>query len=236
MKHYEHLCDILSPFVRSGWISRTSGAVLLAFTLPFCGCLSRPPLNERTFAFSAPAPLTTNEPPRHGVLRIQSLQISPPFDGRSFIYRTGEFAYDPDPYAGFLGLPAEQLAGPVSEILRGNGCFGDVVETGSEAQPDALVDITLTQLYGDIRKPGAPFAVLAMRVTLLEATNGLPGRVILQRDYSRRISMASTSPAALIAGWNRAMVQILDEVASDFRSHAIEDQRHGERGGTFSEK
>ena len=61
-----------------------------------------------------------------------------------------------------------------------------------------------------------------MRVTFFEATNGLPGKVILQQNYSRRIPMTSTAPAALMEGWNRALVEILAEVASDFCSQAIE--------------
>jgi cholesterol transport system auxiliary component len=236
MKDCQHLSGIISSIVHSRWSARIFGSLLLAFTCTFCGCLSRPPLNEQTFAFSTPALLTTNAPTGHRLLRIKSLQISPPFDGRSFIYRTGEFSYERDPYAEFLGLPAEQLAAPVSEILYGNGCFSDVAEAGSADQPNALVEVTITQLYGDIRKPKAPFAVLAMQVTFLEATNGLPGKVVIQRNFSRRIPMTSTTPAGLMAGWNRALVEILAEAASDFRSKAISEQGYEDRGGHLSKK
>ncbi|MGA2248692.1 MAG: hypothetical protein ABSH48_27370 [Verrucomicrobiota bacterium] len=193
-------------------------------------------MNEQTFAFSAPVWLTTNKPATQMVLGIKSLQISPPFDGHLFVYRTGEFSYERDPYAGFLGLPVEQLAAPVGEMLCSSGCFDDVVEAGSAVQPDALVGIVITQLYGDIRKPKSPFAVFAMQVEFMKATNGLPGKVILQRNYSRRIPTTSTAPAALMEGWNQALVGILAEVASDFRSQAIEEQRRADRGGNVSQK
>ena len=156
MKHYEHFSGIVSSFLHSRWIVRISGVALLAFTFTFCGCLSRPPLNEQTFAFSTPALPATKGPASHRVLGIKSLQIAPPFDGRSLIYRTGEFAYQRDPYAGFLGLPAEGLVAPVSEMLRQDGCFSAVVEAGSAVQPDTLVEITINQLYGDIRKRKVP--------------------------------------------------------------------------------
>lgn len=236
MKNYEQLGGILTSLLHSRWSTRIFGSLLLAFTLSFCGCLSRPALNEQTFAFSTPALLTINGPASHRVLGIKSLQIAPPFDGRLFVYRTGEFSYERDPYAGFLCLPAEQLVAPISEIFRKNGRFSDVVTAGSATQPDVSVDITITQLYGDIRKPKTPFAVLAMRVTFLEVTNGLPGEVILQRNYARRIPMASTAPAELMAGWNRALVQILGEVASDYRSQAINEQHNEQRGGNWSLK
>jgi cholesterol transport system auxiliary component len=236
MKQHEHLSGIMSSILHSRWSKRISVSMLLAFTLTFCGCLSRPPLNKQTFAFSTPLVNATNGAAIRRLLRIQSLQISPPFDGRSFIYRTGEFLYERDPYAGFLGQPAEQLAGPVSEILRRSGCFSDVVEPGSPVRPDDLVDITITQLYGDIRKPKAPFAVLAMRVTFLKVTNDLSGRVMLEQSYSRRISIASTTPAALMAGWNRALVEILAEVAADFRTQEINEQLRDNSGDNLSQK
>lgn len=236
MKHYEQLGSVMSSILRSRWGARIFGTLVFAFTFTFCGCLSRPALNKQTFAFSAPLLLATNGPATQRVLGIKSLQIAPPFDERSFIYRTGEFSYERDPYAGFLGLPVEQLAAPVSDILRRNGCFSDVVEADSAVQPDDLADITITQLYGDIRKPKASFAVLAMRVIFLEATNGLSGRVILQRNYSRRIPMTSTTPAALMAGWNQALVEILGEVASDFRSQGVNEPRREDRDGDLSQK
>ncbi|HEX5399331.1 MAG TPA: ABC-type transport auxiliary lipoprotein family protein [Verrucomicrobiae bacterium] len=234
MKYHEHHWGILSSIFQSRWSAKILGVVLLAST--FCGCLSRPPLNIQTYAFSTPAFPATNGPAGHPVLAIKSLQISPPFDGRSFVYRTGEFSYERDPYAGFLSLPAEQLVEPVSEILSQSNRFKNVVAAGNAAQPDVSADITITQLYGDIRKPKAPFAVLAMWVTFREVTNGLPGEVILHRNYARRIPMASTAPAALMAGWNRALVQILDEVASNFRSQEINEQHREDHGGNLSQE
>ena len=164
-----------------------------------------------------PTPSATTAPASVRVLAIRKLQIAPPFDGRSFVYRTGEFSYERDPYAGFIGLPADILAGPIAELLHGDGGFSAVVKMGSAARPDTLIEINITELYGDIRKPGSPSAVLAMQVILTEAKNGLPGKVILQENYSRRIPMKSTAPAALMAAWNEALVEIFADIASDLR-------------------
>jgi len=209
---------------------RVSGAALLAFAFTFCGCLSRPPLNKQTFAFGIPTLVATNATRGERVLCIRSLQIASPFDGRSLVYRTGEFSYRGDPYAEFLSSPAELLITPVSGLLRGNGCFSAVVQPGSAVKPDTLIEISIYRLYGDIRKPGNPGAVLAVQVTFLDTTNGLPGRVVLQQNYSRQIPINSTAPAALMEGWNQALVAIFAEVTSDFRRQEIEGQRHEYRG------
>lgn len=218
MKPREHFTATTSVFLRSRWLVWISGTILLAFAFTFCGCVSRPALNEQTFAFSSQTLSAANSISNGHVLEIRTLQIAPPYDERPFIYRTGEFSYQRDPYAGFLGLPAAGLAAPASEMLRRDGGFSEVVQPGSAVEPDTLVEITISQLYGDIRKPRSPYAVLAMQVTFMDATNGLPGKGILQRDYSRRIPMESTAPAALMAAWNQALAGIFADAASDFRS------------------
>lgn len=182
------------------------------------GCLSRPSIKTQTFAFSVPMEIATNNPPANRLLGIRSLQIAPPFDGRSLVYRTADFSYERDPYAEFLSSPAQELAASIGGILTSDGCFGAVVEMGSAAKPDTLVEINVSQLYGDIRNPASPCAVLAMQAIFVKATNGLPGNVILQRSYSRRIRVGSATAAAFLKGWNEALVDIFAEVKSDLRS------------------
>jgi ABC-type uncharacterized transport system auxiliary subunit len=197
-------------------------AALLAFAFTFSGCLSRAPMKIETFAFSAPTMNETNSVAGRRVLSIRALQIDPPFDGRSLVYRTGEFSYQRDPYAQFLSLPADALTAPITEMLRTDGRFSEVVKTGSAVRPNTLAEININELYGDIRKPGSPNAVLAMQVIFMNATNGLPSDVILQKKYSRRIPMISATPAALMEGWNQALDEIFADVASDLRSREIQ--------------
>jgi ABC-type uncharacterized transport system auxiliary subunit len=192
------------------------GLLSLAFVLS--GCLTRPAIKTQTFAFSVPLMVTTNGAPKGRVLSIRTLEIAPPFDGRSLVYRTGDFSYERDPYAEFLSSPAEELVASISGILSANGCFSAVVGMGSAVTPNTLVEINISQLYGDIRNPGSPYAVLAMQVVFVNAKNGVPGNVILQRSYSRRIPVKSATAAAFMKGWNEALVEIFGEVASDFRN------------------
>jgi ABC-type uncharacterized transport system auxiliary subunit len=193
--------------------------ILFAFALS--GCLSRAPLKKETLAFS-PNLSHTNETTSGGVLAIRSLQVAPPFEGLSLVYRTGEFSYDQDPYAMFLGSPATLLVPAVSDILVNNGCFRAVVKPGSAVKPDMLAEINVSQLYGDIRQPEKPSAVLAMQIVLMDATNGMPGRIILQKNYSSQVPIKSTSPTALMEGWNQALQKILADVESDFTNRAVQ--------------
>jgi hypothetical protein len=166
------------------------------------------------------------------VLSIRALQIAAPFDGRSLVYRTGDYSYERDPYAEFLSSPAQELASSISGLLTADRCFGSVVEMGSAAKPDIMVEIYISQLYGDIRKPESPFAVLSMQVIFVRSTNDLTGKVILQRNYSRRIPVKSASAAEFMNGWNQALVEIFAEVKTDLRNREnarIEIKRRASR-------
>ena len=198
--------------------SRMGIWALPVLALALGGCLSRAPIHEQTFAFGAPVVNATNAPAGARLVRIKSLQIDPMFDSRSLVYRTGEFSYTRDPYAEFLGSPADVLLTPITELLRSDGCFSAVVNAGSAARPDTLAEINVSQLYGDLRKSGSPNAALAIQITFLDATNGMAGKVIFQKYYSRTIPMESATPAALMKAWNRALTEIFDEMASDFRA------------------
>jgi cholesterol transport system auxiliary component len=189
---------------------------LLACICTLTGCLSRPALNKQTFAFSAPANAYTNVVASDRVLGIRNLQIAAPFEGRSLVYRTGEFSYVRDPYAEFLEPPTEELMAPVCGWLRSNGDFSSVVEAGSSLKPDTLVEISVSRLFGDFRQPEHPAAILTMRFVFFDATNGVPGKAIYQQEYSRNIPLNAPTAVALMEGWNQALSEILAEASSDF--------------------
>src|SRR5271163_889849 len=88
--------------IRSRWAASNFATFLLVCICGLTGCISRPALNKQTFAFSAPAISATNVVAINRVLGIRNLQIATPFEGRSLVYRTGEFSYVRDPYAEFL--------------------------------------------------------------------------------------------------------------------------------------
>lgn len=208
----------------SRWVARIVAGLLLPGVCGLTGCLSRPALNKKTFTFDAPPISATNVVAGGRVLGIRSLQIAAPFDGRSFVYRTGEFSYARDPYAGFMELPAEELLAPVRGWLRNGGNFSAVTEAGSALRPDTLVEISVSRLFGDFRQPEHPAAVLTMQFVFFDAPNGVPGRVILQKDYSRRMPLDAPTAAALMDGWNQVLAEILAEVSADFRPSKSREQ------------
>jgi ABC-type uncharacterized transport system auxiliary subunit len=197
--------------------------LLLACVCGLTGCLSRPGMSKQTFTFGMPAIDTTNVVAGDRVLGIRSLQIAAPFEGRSLVYRIGEFSYVRDPYAEFLESPEEELKAPVRAWFRNKGDFSAVKESGSASKPDTMVEISVSQLFGDFRQPEHPAAILTIRFVFFDAANGVPGKVILEQEYSRNVPLNAPTAAALMEGWNQALAEILTEVSSDF---ARKTERH----------
>jgi ABC-type uncharacterized transport system auxiliary subunit len=191
---------------------------ILAAVLALCGCLSKPPLHKQTFTFGAPPAVPGSAVGGDRVLGIRHLQIVPPFDGRSLVYRTGEFSYVRDPYAEFLDPPEEEMIAQVRGWLRRTGGFSDVVDASSALKPNTVVEIRVNELFGDFRRSEHPSAVVTMHLVFFEARNGAPTKPILQQEYSRSIPVTAPSAAALMEGWNQAFGGIFAEVASDLRS------------------
>jgi ABC-type uncharacterized transport system auxiliary subunit len=108
------------------------------------------------------------------------------------------------------------LRAPVCGRWREAGTFAAVSDAGSALKPDTLVEIQVSQLYGDFRPSENAAAVLSMRFVFFDAPKGVPGKVILQQEYSRSIPLEARNPATLVKGWNQALAQILDTAALDF--------------------
>jgi hypothetical protein len=151
------------------------------------------------------------------VATLRTLVVAPVFENRPLVYRTGEASYELDPYAEFLVAPSRQLVQPITAYLRLAGVFRDVSERDSAVKPDHWLEVYVTELYGDFRPNEEPAAVFSMRVLLLDPTRA-PPHVLVARDYSRRVAIPQRAAAALVAGWNTALEQIMDEVAADVKA------------------
>jgi len=184
--------------------------------LCLAGCLSRPALVRAYFSFASPPPQDPSPTGQAQILGIRGLNVDAPFDSQSFIYRTGPFSFERDPYAEFLVPPARDLLAPVCAHFRRNGSFADVVKPDSALRPNALVEITVTQLYGDFRNPGHAAAVLAMHCVFFKAAAADPGTVLLDREFTRSIPLKQSTASAVMAGWNEALQQIVVSACADF--------------------
>ena len=188
--------------------------ILLLAGLVCNGCLSKPSLKTEMFAFQNPPPAKTTSTSGR-VIAVHSVDISALFNNNSFTYRTGPQSYETDPYANFMASPQETIAIAVRAHLRSNGYFKDVVEPGSLVNADEIVDVHVFELYGDFSEPGHAAAVLSMRISLYRSEAAKGEQLILQKDYSRRIPLQKNTAAAVMAGWDKALGEIMTQFTDD---------------------
>lgn len=172
-------------------------------------CVSRPPLVRERYAFTVPAPAPPS-PAATIRLALPSPEVAAAFDRASFVYRTAEGAFEPDPYAQLLAPPRELLGEALRGHLRASGRFGEVTRTTRNA--DLVARVTVTELYGDFRDPHAPAAVL----TLVMAVES-PGRrgPAQARGFSHRVPIAARRPEALARGLDEAVAKVAAEMAAN---------------------
>ena len=149
-----------------------------------------------------------------GVLQIRSFRASPRFDGKKFVYRTGDWTYRTDYYNEFLASPRTILMEETQRWLASSGLFGQVLGPAAAAEADCFLEGTLVALYADYRDRSAPLAVLEMQVFLMDS---VPGRfvVLFHKDYREEAPMEAPGPEALVEGWSEALSRILTALEKD---------------------
>jgi len=179
------------------------------------GCSSGPHWKRQGFAFSMPAdPPATNA--SETITSLSRVSISPIFQSRSFTYRMAENSYEQDPYAGFLVPPERALAEPIRAWMRTSGAYGRVVEPGSGITPNIIVEVSVTELYGDFRKPTQPTSTMGMHFICCETQDGAPRRVVLDKFLSHSTPLERKNASALMAAWDADLREIMNEINSAF--------------------
>ena len=181
----------------------------------FIGCASDSKWKRQVFAFSLPADRPTANAQTNLVALIR-VSISPRFQSRSFTYRKAENTYEQDPYAGFLVPPERALAEPIRAWMRANGVFGRVVEPGSGLTPTLVAEVSVNELYGDLRQASRPVGTMEIHFICYEVKDGDAGRIVLDRVCARETPLARKTPDALMAAWDADLREIMEEINSEY--------------------
>jgi len=179
------------------------------------GCASGPRWKQQEFAFSVPSPLGAANTTSN-VVALERVTISPLFQSRSFTYRIGENAYEYDPYASFLIAPERAFAESIRAWMNSCGVFGHVVGSRSGLIPDLIVEASVNQLYGDFRNTSHLKATMQVRFLFYRVKDDNQRIIVLDKACTRVTELTRKTPAALMAGWDTDLSEIMKEIASDY--------------------
>jgi uncharacterized lipoprotein YmbA len=182
---------------------------LIMTALSACSLPKRPAL-ESTSWMVAPERTGTPYKPRTDLwLKMGPVSTTPPFDGKSMVYRLGDQRYEKDFYNIYSALPNEMIGNATRQWLNNAQIFSMTVGQGNGFSPYYILQISVEEFYGDYRV--RPEAVVAVEFFLTATDPQKRNPVVGKNRYTKRIVLKDNSPQALILGQQEALSQILKE-------------------------
>jgi hypothetical protein len=182
---------------------------LLVLGLAACSLPSRAPVSPSSFMIN---PERIGEPlkARTGYwLKIGSVSVAAPYDGRSLVYRLGDQRFEKDFYNIYTALPAEMIANAEREWINKSGIFAAAVGQSNSFFPYYTLQATVDEFYGDYRV--RPEAVVSIEFFLTVQSSGKTNPLLGNNRYTKRIILKDNTPEALVAGQQQALAEILKE-------------------------
>ncbi len=141
--------------------------------------------------------------------RVGTIAVNAPYDRSPFVVRRSDGSVAFDAYNEFAAAPSALLRAPVRAQLAKDGRFGHVVSPSSVVNADAAVEVMVTDLSLDCRKPGERKARAAVSVDVVKTGRG-PRAVALSGDgASEADATAGDYSAAFSAAFNEALAEAL---------------------------
>jgi len=192
------------------------------------GCFSVNRPNPKVLAYALEAPRPPGLPTRQGpaglparqgpaglVLKVRPLRVEQMFASLKLAYKTPGPTWESDYYNEFFVPPAQMITAIVEDWLRASGVAGQVAPATSTLEAGCLVEGNAHELYGDYSAPAAPKAVCEIELLLIDQCDPDASRILFHKTYRRADPIAARKPQALVAGWDKALTEIMTAFEAD---------------------
>ena len=176
-------------------------------TLLACGLPSRPPIETTSWLVSPTRTGPAHQPRTDIWLRMGSVSVTTPFDGKSLVYRLGDNRYEKDFYNVYAALPNEMVSNATRQWMNQANIFSMTVGQSTSFFPFYTLQASVEEFYGDYRM--RPEAVVTVEFFLTVTTAGIEKPLIGSNRYTKRVALANNTPAALVQGEQEALAEIL---------------------------
>jgi uncharacterized lipoprotein YmbA len=187
--------------------------VLLACSLP-----TRAPVTPTTWLV---APQRTAAPLQQQSkywLKIGSVSVAPPFDGKSLVYRIGDQRYEKDFYNVYSSIPSEMIGNAEREWINKTNIFAVAVGQNNSFFPYYTLQATVNEFYGDYRVK--PEAVVSVEFFLTVTNSGKTNPLLGSNRYTKRIALKDNTPEALVLGQQQALAEIFQQYEEQLYKYA----------------
>lgn len=193
-------------------------AFVIATALMACSLPSRAPVTPASWMV---APERTGAPLKVRTdfwLKVGTVSVAPPFDGKSLVYRLSDQRYEKDFYNVYSAIPSEMIANSEREWLNKAGIFSATVGLNSSFFAYYTLQATVSEFYGDYRVK--PEAVVSVEFFLTVTNAGKGNPLIGTNRYTKRIALKDNTPQALVLGQQQALAEILKQYEEQLYKYA----------------
>jgi hypothetical protein len=191
------------------YFSRFAAIIFVMIAVSACSLPKQSAL-ETTSWMIAPERTGTPYKPRTDLwLKMGPASTTPPFDGKSLVYRLGDQRYEKDFYNIYSVLPNEMVSNATRQWLNSAQIFSMTVGQGNSFFPYYVLQTSIEEFYGDYRV--RPEAVVTIEFFLTVTDPQKRNPVIGKNRYTKRVLLKDNTPQALVLGQQEALAQILKE-------------------------
>jgi uncharacterized lipoprotein YmbA len=151
-------------------------------------------------------------------LKVGSISVTPPSDGKSMVYRLGDQRYEKDFYNVYSAIPSEMIGNATRQWLNNANIFRATVGQSNSFFPYYTLQASVEEFYGDYRV--RPEAVVTIEFFLSVTNSGKTNPLIGANRYSRRVALKDNTPGALAMGQQQALAEILKQYEGELYKYS----------------
>lgn len=193
--------------------SRTIAVITAIAAAPAgCSILDRTELGGAQFLLS-PAEQQPVAGAAIGSVRIEPFSAVPPFDGRSFLYRTTDGTWRADAHNGFMSAPTNMLREACVRACARSGRFTLVGTDELSIRPDFTLDAVVESFFADYADGRGGTAVVELRAYLVDL-RGARTRVVAQLLGRGTEPVKGETPGDVAAAFSAASSQAIHAIVT----------------------
>ncbi len=192
--------------------------IFFVMSLSVFSCAPKKPAIERNHYILE---LSREQPPRQksisAALAVRDFSVSPGYQGREIIYKTDKSIARADFYNHYFVLPGPMMAQLTRSWIRDSGLFASVIPMSSHKVADYVLEGAVSSIYGDLRNPAQPGAVVEINFLLLKNSD-FDFEIVFQKKYRSETKMRDHGAPFLIEALNACLKDILASLEKDLAS------------------
>jgi hypothetical protein len=191
------------------YFSRFAAIIFVMTAVSACSLPKQSALGTTSWMIAPERTGTPYKPRTDLWLKMGPASTTPPFDGKSLVYRLGDQRYEKDFYNIYSVLPNEMVSNATRQWLNSAQIFSMTVGQGNSFFPYYVLQTAIEEFYGDYRV--RPEAVVTIEFFLTVTDPQKRNPVIGKNRYTKRVALKDNTPQALVLGQQEALAQILQE-------------------------